>query len=112
MSVGRGSGPALVARGWLELATLCATALLGGWTGQWFVITTPDSPFFGPVAVSALSGTVGETGPRSVSLREGAGCQRTIPNGTVNADLTLIGGDGYYGNESCGSPGSFFYRPQ
>lgn len=75
------------------------TALIG----SWFVEFEFGSPFGSPAtnSVSTLTGTI--QSPRTVAFAQSGECQRTIPNGTANSNLSVIGGNGFYGNSSCGA---------
>ena len=79
-------------------------------SGRWWVLYDPGSPFGNPSdsSFSALRGTVIHRD--SIAFSQVGECQRTITAGRVNADLTLIGGSGFFGNSACGGAGGWTFR--
>ncbi len=84
-------------------------------TGTWNVIAAPNSTFNPTstlvVVPGPLSGSL--SSPRGLSLAQQTECLRTIAGGSVNDDLSQIGGNGVYGNPNCGNGatgGAFFFR--
>jgi hypothetical protein len=73
-------------------------------SGQWIVEIAPFTPL-NPGAATVVStvplrGTV--RSPRTLTLEQLGECLRTIPSGSVGADLSTIGGPGFYANPACG----------